>query len=269
MLGLGAALLVVFNLPEPAAHGVKSAVRELLVPYHSALASLGGWRSARRDPSVSPQNDPARVVALQRLEAVEKENDELRRLLDFRKQLSFQVVACDVIARDGEAGWWRTVRVNRGTKAGIETNDVAITSAGLVGTVMEVSPHSAEILLISDPGCRVAVRCLRTGDFGLMEGGGVTGRDGELDMLLPAEPGEMTFIPRESGIREGDKIVTSGLGGVFPEGLLVGYVTQVKPARSGLFLNARIVPAANLARVRQMLVIARKRPSPLAGEAGL
>lgn len=269
MLGLGAALLLVFNLPESAARGTKSAVRELLVPYHSALASLGGWRFNRHSSASLPEPEASRAVSLQRLSAVEKENDELRRLLGFSRRLPFQTVACEVVARDGESGWWRTVRLNRGSKAGLGTNDVAVSEAGLLGLVLEVSPHTADVLLISDPGCRIAVRCVRTGDFGLMQGGGVIAHDGEMEMLLAAEPAGMTFIPRESGIRQGDEVVTSGLGGVFPEGLLVGRVVRVQPARSGLYLNAAVAPAANLARLRQALVLTPKRPAPKAGEGGL
>lgn len=269
LLGLVAVLLLVFNLPESTARGTKSAVRELLVPYHSALASLGVWRSNRNPPISAPENDSSRTVALQRLAALEKENDELRRLLGYSRRLPNQAIACEVVARDGESGWWRTIRLNRGSRDGIETNDVAVTEAGLLGRVHEVSPHTADVLLISDPGCRIAVRCVRTGDFGLMEGGGVASRDGVMDMFLPAEPGEMTFISRESGIREGDEIVTSGLGGVFPQGFLVGRVARVQPARSGLYLNARIASAANLARLRQVLVITHKRSAVMAVGGGL
>ncbi len=269
VIGLGAALLLVFNLPESTTRGTKSAVRELLLPYHSALASLGGWRAIRSSPATPAEQDLTHVVELQRLAAVEKENDELRRLLDFSSRLPFQAIACEVVARDGESGWWRTVRLNRGSKAGIATNDVALTATGLMGVVREVTPHTADVLLVSDPGCRIAVRCTRTGDFGLMEGGGASSHDGVMEMLLPAEPGKMTFLSRESDVREGDEVMTSGLGGVFPEGLLVGYVLQVQPARSGLYLNARITLAADLARLRQVLVIIPTRPPVTARGGGL
>lgn len=265
MLGLGAVLLVVFNLPESAARGTKSAVRELLAPYQSALALAGNWR-ARADSPPSDR-DASRVAGLQRLETLERENDELRRLLGLARRQTPPVFACEVIARDGEAGWWHSVRLNRGSRDGIGTNDVAITDAGVVGVVREVSPHTAEILLISDPGCRVAVRSSRTGDFGLLAGGGFVARGGDLEMLLPLEYAEMTFISRDSALREGDAIVTSGLGGVYPEGLLVGHVRKVQPARSGLYLTARIAPAVDLARLRLVLVLGNPaRPLPAEGK---
>lgn len=258
MVGLGAALLLVFNLPEAAAQGMKSAVRELLAPYHSALASAGNWRPGGARPAPDPQ-DAERTVRLQRLESLEKENDELRRLLGLEKRLAFQAVSALVMARDGDSGWWRSVRLNRGAKDGIETNHVVIAEQGLLGIVRDVSPHTADVLLISDPGCRIAVRCTRTGDFGLLRGGGVLDRDGLLEMLLPAEQGQATYLPRDSSIREGDTLVTSGLGGVFPEGLVVGTVRHVEAAHSGLYLNARVAPAADLARARYVLVLSGKR----------
>ena len=267
MLGLGAALLLVFNLPESAARGTKTAVRELLAPYHSAVSAMGRWTPGRHAPEISSDSAAVQAANLQRLAALEKENDELRRLLGFSRRQPFRLTSCEVIARDGETGWWRSVRLNRGAREGIETNDVALTEAGLLGVVREVTPHTAEVLLISDPGCRIAVRCARTRDFGLMQGGGVLRHGGDMDMLLSVEPGEMTYIPRESGIREGDEIVTSGLGGVFPEGLVVGRVKGVQPARSGLYLNARVQPAADLARVGFVLVITGAQPAAGAGEA--
>ncbi len=253
MLGLGAALLVVFNLPDFAARGAKSAVRELLAPYHSALAAAGNWRP--RSASPPSDREASRAARLQRLETLERENDELRRLLGLARRQNPPVYACEVIARDGEAGWWHTARLNRGSRDGISTNDVVITDAGVAGVVREVSPHTADILLISDPGCRIAVRSSRTGDFGLLAGGGFVSRGGDLEMLLPLEYPEMTFISRDSSLREGDAIVTSGLGGVYPEGHLVGHVRSVQPARSGLYLTARIVPAVDLARLRRVLVL--------------
>jgi rod shape-determining protein MreC len=259
LVGLGAALLLVFNLPVPAAHGIKSAVRELLAPYHAALASAGNWRFSKAQPS--PETPVSlRLAELQRLDSLEKENDELRRLLGFEKRLAFQAVAAKVMARDDASGWWRSLRLDRGYEDGIGTNHVVIAENGVLGVVREVSPHTADVLLISDPGCRIAVRCTRTGDCGLLQGGGFLERDGLMEMLLPAEQGDMTFIPRDSAIREGDEITTSGLGGVFPEGLRVGTVRLVQPAHSGLYLNARVKPSADLARLRHVLVITAKRP---------
>lgn len=268
MVVLGAVLLLVFNLPDKAAQGSKSAVRELLAPYHSALAVIGGWRQSVARSGTTETN-ALRLAQLQRLETLEQENDQLRRLLGMAERVPHRTVACEIIGRDGEAGWWRTIRLNRGSKDGIDTNDVAVTESGVLGVVREVSPHTADVLLLSDPGCRVAARCTRTGDFGLLQGGGVLDRDGIMDMLLPANPGEMTFIPRESTMRAGDEIVTSGLGGVFPEGLLIGRVLHVEPARSGLYLNARIEPAADLARLHHILVITRTPVQGGGRKAGL
>jgi rod shape-determining protein MreC len=260
LVGVGAALLLVFNLPGPVAGGIKSGVRELLAPYHSALASAGSWRSLRAQPLPDPQ-ESLRTAELQRLETLESENDELRRLLGLEKRLLYRAVAARVMARDGASGWWRTARLNRGYQDGIGTNHVVISEKGVLGVVREVSPHTADVLLISDPGLRLSVRCNRTGDFGLLRGGGVLDRDGILEMLLPAEHGDMTFIPRDSAIREGDEIVTSGLGGVFPEGLRVGLVKQVTPAHSGLYLNARVAPSVDLGRLRHVLVLTATRQS--------
>jgi rod shape-determining protein MreC len=268
MVVLGAILLLVFNLPEKAAQGSKSAVRELLAPYHSAVAAAGGWRQAL-SRSAAAETNSLRLAQLQRLETLEQENDHLRRLLNMAERIPRRTVGCDIIGRDGEAGWWRMIRLNRGAKDGITTNDVAVTESGVLGVVREVSPHTADVLLLTDPGCRIAARCTRTGDFGLLQGGGVMDRDGVMEMLLPANLDEMTFIPRESTIREGDEIVTSGLGGVFPEGLIIGRVHHIEAARSGLYLNAQVIPAVDLARLRHVLIITHTPAKAAGGKAGL
>lgn len=255
MVGLGAALLLVFNLPDPAARGVKSAVREALAPYQNALASAGRWLPGRSGGTAPREGAASPDARLQRLETLERENDELRRLLGLERRLAMDSVGASVLARDGASGWWRTVRLNRGTRDGVSTNQVVISEKGLVGVIREATPHTSDVLLITDPGCRLAVRCNRTADFGLLQGGGVVAHEGALEMLLPAEPAGMTFIPRDSSIRAGDEIITSGLGGVFPEGLPVGVVTAVEKAHSGLYLNARVAPAADLARLRHVLVL--------------
>ena len=95
----------------------------------------------------------------------------------------------------------------------------------------------------------------------------MSGPDGVMGLLLPAKPAEMTFIPRESGIREGDEIVTSGLGGIFPDGFLVGRVKSIHPARSGLYLDACVEPAADLGRLHHVLVIVAGLSRAASGEA--
>jgi len=266
-MGLGAALLLLFNLPDGTARGLKAAVRELLAPYHGAVASLGGWRIRQSAPSEADADAGSPAATGRSLLVLERENAELRRLLALRPRGPRRWVAAQVIARDGEAGWWRTIRLDRGTRDGIAIHDVVVAPEGLVGTVRAVSPHTADVLLVSDPGCRIAVRGVRTADCGLLAGGGAVGRPDGMALLASAASAMMTYLPPESGIQPGDEVATSGLGGVFPEGYRVGTVESVQPARSGLYLEARVVLAADLARLHLVWVGAQSLGPRRDGEA--
>ena len=127
--------------------------------------------------------------------------------------------------------------------------DMAVVSAeGLVGKTVSVSPRTCDVLLISDPGCKVSSRIARTGAFGLVAGGG------------PTASGQyvcrMEFINRNLPVMPGDEVVTAGLGGVFPKGLLVGYTDQVRTNETGLYLNASVIPKADLGTLGYVFVVA-------------
>ena len=96
--------------------------------------------------------------------------------------------------------------------------------------------YSAEVLLVSDPACKVSARIARTGSFGLVVGRGVNLKGHPLARML--------FIDKETLINEGDDVVTSGLGGVFPKDILVGRVEEVHIDEAGLYQYADILPQA-------------------------
>jgi rod shape-determining protein MreC len=122
-----------------------------------------------------------------------------------------------------------------------------VTPDGLVGKTVDVSLRTADVLLLSDPNCKVSARIARTGTFGLVSGTGPA-RDGA--MLC-----RMEFINKDVPIRAGDQVLTSGLGGVFPPGLLVGYVDAVDLDESGLYQRADVVPRADLGRLTYVFVV--------------
>ncbi len=259
-VALIAILLVVLNLPEPVSGRAKAAFREGVAPLQGALTSLSrtvseSVRSIRGIGGLVAENRQMaeELVRLRNevrdLRALEKDNAELREQLQFLRGGNRPLVPCEVIARD-ITGWWQTIRLGKGSTDGIAPNMAVITSDGLVGRTVDVSLRTCDVLLISDPSCKVSARIARTGSFGLVNGAGPSGSG--------QKTCQMQFVNKDVPVLAGDEVITAGLGGVFPKGLLVGYVDQVRKDDSGLYQEASIIPKADLGTLTYVFVIAEQ-----------
>ena len=259
--------VVLVCLPSSASRGIKGWTRDTLAPFQNVVSqtaqrvrgvfarAAAAGRAADNERDMLAEIGRLRCEA-QRLQGLRTENDALRRSLAFRAGNRQRLVAAEVVGRGDISGWWQKLRLDKGLADGVTTNRPVITAEGLVGRTLSVSDHTAEVLLVSDPTCRVACKFSRTGAFGVGQGGGVslTGRP-RLEMLCAPLPVEVQFVDRRADILAGDEVVTSGLGGVFPEGLAVGRVVSRATDKSGLFQRAQLVPSADLARLRYVFVI--------------
>jgi rod shape-determining protein MreC len=255
----GLLLVVIFvPLPSLTLKG-KGAVRSAVAPAEKGVSSIWGRLSeaaavVRGIGGAVEENRELRLE-LVRLQArfnslrnAEADNARLRRAFAFREANSHDLVPCDVISRN-ISGWWSTVRIGKGSQGGIRENRAVISPDGLVGRITEVSPFTSEVLLISDPACRVSAR-LGTGVFGLVRGSGSS---------LKGHPkARMEFINKDAEVRVGDEVVTSGLsgvGGTFPKGVHIGYVEKVHRDKSGLFQYAEIIPSATVGLLDYVFVV--------------
>ena len=212
----------------------------------SAIRGMGGAAEKNRELSL----ELVRVQAeLNSLRDVEVDNVRLRRAFAFYHEKSFSMVPCNVVSRN-IGGWWSSVRIGKGSKAAIEENRAVISPDGLVGRTTEVSALTSEVLLISDPACRISAKLARINVFGLVRGAGST---------LKGHPkARMEFINKDAEVRVGDEVVTSGLssaGGVFPKGVHIGYVEKVYRDESGLFQYAEIIPGATAGLLDYVFVV--------------
>jgi len=187
---------------------------------------------------------------------LEQENRLLRRMMGFRESSPHGLLLSRVIARGGTSGWWQSVRINRGSEDGVQPNQAVITVDGLVGKTTTVTRHTSDVLLITDPANRVACRLERTGDLGVTRGLG-TGLNGKNDfeMVVSAEPCTMDYVDKDAEILVGDKVLTSGLGGTYPGGLLLGTVLEFEVDPSHLYQRLTVRPAADLARLHYVWVV--------------
>jgi rod shape-determining protein MreC len=250
-------LIVVLNLPPPAERGVKTVAREVIAPMQetvsgfgarlkeasSSIRGLGGMAAKNREMSKELTRLRNEVRLANRFS---DENVRLRSALRLQREHPEKLVACEVIARD-VCGWWRTVRVSkiRGSKIAIDS--AVITADGLVGKVVSVSQNTADILLLSDPTCRVSVRIERLSCAGVLYG--------RRSLKSGRALCRMDFINKDAKVRAGDEVFTSGLGGLFPKSLLVGRITKIYEGPSGLYQYADVVPSADLGNLGLLFVV--------------
>ncbi|MEI6970081.1 MAG: rod shape-determining protein MreC [bacterium] len=267
-------IVILVNLPKEIWSEVRGWCRDIIAPFHS-VASGFGYRVAEGCSSVIDPSGKANATKkmelelatlrerIRRLESLEVENTAIRAQLGFKTNFPLRLVACEVIARGEASGWWECVIVNKGARDGISAGCAVISHEGVVGRTKAVAEHTSEVLLVTDRNSSIPAKLMRTGNFGIVNGGGVTiAGNPVIDMGMPQNPCSMDNIRSGVTIQPGDKIVTSGLGSIFPEGLQIGMVVSASLNKSGLYQIARIKPSADLARLRYVFVVLDRPVTP-------
>ena len=258
-LALGAVVIVavvLLSLPTHVTVRLKRAVGSCFLPLFG-LSSAGQELPADLADSVLPrrellqqidnlrqENQQLRSQAIQSA-TIARENDQLRSLLGWQKQTPWRLKLANVVMRD-PANWWRTVQIDLGSRDGIRENLPVLTTDGLVGRVSSVSYTHAQVVLISDPNCKVsAVVENPARDTGVISPGG------PLDNAFV----ELSYLSGNANLKAGQNVITSGLGGVFPKGIPIGQIVDTRPVEFGLYTEARVKLLANLGSLEQVWVL--------------
>lgn len=231
---------------------VGTAVLTLLLPVQSQMVRVAdgvgrAWARLAEIGRLRVENARLRanVAALEQDVAALREDAararQLERLLAFREAGRHQGLAARITARD-PSRWFATVLVDRGSRDGVTRNAPVVAPGGVVGRVIEVTPLAARVLLIADSRSAVGVVVQGSRDSGVVEG-----RGGPLLHLR--------YLSRAAQVRTGDLVVTSGLGGVFPRGLVVGRIVKVGREEGELLQEAEVEPAAALDRLEDVLIL--------------
>ena len=136
--------------------------------------------------------------------------------------------------------------INAGSLKGVKAGDPVITPAGLVGVAYDVALDSARVRTILDPTTQVSAYVSRTGDEGTTGGTVTLAREGLL---------RINYLSREGGAAAGDYVATSGKGGIYPRGLLIGEIQSVSPDSDGLTMTAQIQPFADIKNLSSVFVL--------------
>lgn len=240
------------------------AVSLVLSPFQSAVGWVGTqvtylesevWDFLTLHEQNKMLRNEVTQLRVQNLQAQEyaSENTRLREMLDYKNTATqFDLKAARVIGRES-ATWSSMIVINRGTVDGVHEDMPVVTPKGLVGRVVEAGPNSSKVQLIIDPRSSVGTLVQRPESRvnGIVEG----------DPDNPTMP-RMVNIPKTADVQEGDVIVTSGFGGVFPKGLVVGIVSQLKIDTGGLLQVAILEPAVDFQKLEDVMVITASREAP-------
>lgn len=206
----------------------------------------------QENQALRAENQELRQVVFQLTEKA-AENERLQAMLDFRgKSVTFQLKAATVIARD-PGTFSYSILINRGTQDGLRVNMPVVSTQGLVGHVMEAYGGTAKVRLLLDNGSSASAMIQRPQSRAV---GVVEGNPAQLSSL------RMKNLTRDGDVIKGDRIMTSGLGGIYPKGLLIGEVVDVLDDDGGLMKHALIRPAVDFSRIEEIFVItAEKLPN--------
>ena len=171
----------------------------------------------------------------------------LRELLQLKDAIQRPALAAQVIGRD-PTGWFKSVIIDKGRRSGLGLDMPVVNARGVVGRIVSISPNYAKVLLIIDQNSAVDCLIQRSRDRGMVKG-------------LSTEICKLDYVVESSDVAVGDKIVTSGLGGVFPKGLPLGEVVKVGVASGGLFKDIEMKPAADFSKLEEVLVILEEEAS--------
>jgi rod shape-determining protein MreC len=207
--------------------------------------TLGGYKAENerlREKIIELEKERNRL-----LEA-EATNRRLQQLLEFRSQLPASAITASIIAASA-SDWFKSCLLDKGSADGIRRGMAVVTPLGALGRIIELTPRAAKVLLITDPNSGVDVVVQRTRARGIVSGSLENG---------PI----MKYVKHSEDVQVGDRLITSGLDGVFPKGMMVGTVAAVHKQTLGLFQFVSVMPAVTLERTEQVLVVsAQEKPT--------
>jgi rod shape-determining protein MreC len=215
--------------------GVSSIVHDYI-----DLVNVRAENKQLKDELARLTNDRARLDELQ------AEQRHLSELLDLKDVLELRAVAANVIGSDA-TGLSHTLLLGTGSYGGIRAGMAVLSNQGVVGKVIATSPHSSRVLLMDDHNSALDGFDERSRARGIVAG---MVDDGVI----------LKYVDRSQDIKAGDTVITSGLDGIFPRGLLVGTVKSVHREGPGLFLAVSVTPAVDFRSLEQVLVVTEPPP---------
>jgi rod shape-determining protein MreC len=240
---------------------VRAWAQALAVPFQSVASGageagvgffqyVGGLHRAARENEELRRRLAEAEAGMRDAQVAREENERLKGLLGLKEEGQFQSVAARVIARD-PSEWFDSVVINRGASSGLEVNMPVVTRDGVVGRVAAVGPINAQVMLITDERAAagaVVGQLESSNALGSVRG---YGRGGLLDMR---------YVPGLEEVKVGDTVTTTGQDGIYPQGLIVGQVVEVKPGTATTPHEIKVRPGARLNSLSEVAVLLYRPP---------
>jgi rod shape-determining protein MreC len=251
-----AAVVSVFTMDTPVTRDIQSRTMAALSPFiHSSAAveqSVTGVTASPEDPRELKRENERMQIEVERLRIISQkyaqvleENNKLRDLIEFKQAAPFKSTAARVIKRVSST-WWNSMIIDKGSLDGLATDSPVISASGLIGKIGKLAPHMAEIILLTDEMCRVSAKI-----EGTLEQGIISGERAGLDMRPDLR---LRFLNKNILINPGAHVLSTGEGGVFPAGLLIGRVKRFE--NRDLSGEAIVEPAVDFSSLEYVFVVA-------------
>jgi rod shape-determining protein MreC len=232
---------------------LQTGISVVISPFENLFRLIGESRDFRSENRKLKKDLAETQRQLVTFKDIEKENARLRKLVSLREKVAFDTLAARVIGRQSTE-WQNNIVIDMGSNDGIKKHMPVLVSEGLVGQVVEVSSGAALVQLLNDEKSGEAAQIVETGEEGIVqgqEGGGL----------------RLNFIAKSSPVKVGDSVITSGIGGVFPRGILIGNVKDVKDDPYLMYKTIVIEPGINTDLLEEVLVIIdMESPAPFLQE---
>ncbi len=168
-------------------------------------------------------------------------NIRLQSLFDFRQSIPYESIAAEVISV-GPSLWYRTLVIDKGKTSGVKAGQPVITPEGIVGQVIDTADSYSKILLIIDQDSAVDAIVQKNRARGIVKGA-------SSDQCI------FKYVMRRHDIEVGDSVISSGLDGVFPKGLPVGFISNINRKNSGLFQEIKLTPHVDFRKLEEVLIL--------------
>lgn len=255
LLLFAAGIVSVVTLDTPTTRSIQGKVMEVLSPFiHSSTAienSISGAMSTPEDPRELKRENDRLQIEVERLRIISQkytqlldENNRLRGQLDFKNAAPYKMTAARVIKRVSTT-WWNTMIIDKGLLDGLATDTPVISANGLIGKTGKMAPHMAEVILLTDEMCRVSAKIEGTLEQGILEGERA-GLDMRPDLKL-------RFLSRNALVNPGTNVISTGEGGVFPAGLLIGRVKRFE--NRDITGEAIVEPAVDFSMLEYVFIL--------------
>lgn len=252
-----AAVVSVFTLDTPVTRDIQSRTLTVLSPFiHSSAAveqSISGVTASAEDPRELKRENERMQIEVERLRIISQkyaqtleENNKLRDLIEFKQAAPFKSTAARVIKRVSTT-WWNSMIIDKGLLDGLAADSPVISASGLVGKIGKLESHMAEIILLTDEMCSVSAKIEGTLE---LEQGILSGERAGLDMRPDLR---LRFLRKNIAVNPGANVLSTGEGGVFPGGLLIGRVKRFE--NRDLSGEAIVEPAVDFSSLEYVFVV--------------